>query len=223
MARKEQEKTRESGLPGGGTGRKDKVGSGVYPMSGPRPASDAPIVPEPAWGQGKLGPAGYQESGTSELWFSGSKPEQCRDIMTKTPTCCTRSDTVDVVARTMRDRYVGSVPIVESTLGDELCGIITDRDLVMRVMAEDRDPKTTRAEEVMTGNVVTCRPDDSLEKCFDLMESLRIRRIPVIDRTRCVLGIIAQADIATRMRQPERTAHLVEEISRAKVMGGAGR
>ena len=173
-------------------------GSGVYPMSGPHPAGDAPVIPEPAWGQGKVGASGHEESGTSELWFSVSKPEQCRDIMTKTPTCYTRSDTVDVVARAMRDRYVGSVPIVESLVGNELFGIITDRDLVTRVIAEDQDPKATRAEQVMTANIVTCLPEDTLDKSLDRMEALQVRRIPVVDKTGSVVGIIAQeADIAS--------------------------
>jgi hypothetical protein len=81
-----EEGKRESGLPGGGAGRREVVrGSGVYPMSGPHPAGDAPVIPEPEWGQEKLGRAGCEESGRSELWFSESKPEQCRDIMTKRP------------------------------------------------------------------------------------------------------------------------------------------
>jgi CBS domain-containing protein len=221
---KDREDKFESGLPGGGAGRKDEVkGSGVYPMSGPHPAGDTPVIPEPAWGQGKVGASGYEESGTSELWFSRSKPEQCRDIMTKTPICCSRSDTVDIGTRAMRDLYFGSVPIVESLLGNELCGIITDRDLVTRVIAEDHDPKVTRAEQVMTANVVTCLPENTFDKCLERMEALQVRRIPVVDKTGSVVGIVAQADIAIRMHQRERTAELVRAISKAKVMGGAGR
>src|SRR5438477_6477031 len=85
----ERAQKRESGLPGGGAGRVDKVGgSGVYPMSGPHPSGDAPIIPEPAWGQGERGAAGYEDHGESAIYMVNIPPEKCRDLMTKDPICC---------------------------------------------------------------------------------------------------------------------------------------
>jgi CBS domain-containing protein len=213
-------KARESGLPGGGAGRKDEVGkSGVYPMSGPHPAGDAPIVTEPAWGQGERGAAGYEDHGASELSVEVQPvtPELCRDVMTKDPVCCLTTDTVYEAARLMRVHDAGSLPVVSEEDLKTLAGIVTDRDLALRVIAERRDPDGTRVEEIMTAEVATCLPEARLEQVLEEMERRQVRRIPVVDNRGRVVGIVAQADIALRVPEPARTAEVVQEISRPKL------
>jgi CBS domain-containing protein len=121
---------RESGAPCGGVGRKDDVGrSGVYPISRPHPAGDAPIVTPAAWGRR----GGYGDHGQSELSIPRVTPEKCRDIMTKDPVCCLASDSVSAAARLMREHDFGALPVVADREGKVLVGIVTDRDLALRV------------------------------------------------------------------------------------------
>jgi len=97
--------------------------------------------------------------------------------------------------------------------GRKLTGIITDRDLTLKVIAEARDPITTRLKEVMSDNVVTCKESDEVEQVLKLMEDNQVRRIPVVDQDNHLLGIIAQADVATRLGNPGATGRVVEQIS----------
>jgi CBS domain-containing protein len=219
----DKEKKRESGEPGGGAGRKDEVGgSGVYPMSGPHPPGDAPVVPEGAWGQGERGLAGYADSGRSGIYSGGEAPEKCRDVMSKDPVCCVPSDSAVDAARVMKQLDVGPVPVVTDQKSKKLVGIVTDRDLALKVVAEGRDPNRTRLDDIMTQPVAECSPDDDLDQALQVMERRQVRRIPVTDNSGRIVGIIAQADIALRMRESRKTAEMVEEISKPKVMGGGG-
>jgi CBS domain-containing protein len=96
-----------------------------------------------------------------------------------------------------------------------LLGIVTDRDLVLKVLAEGSDPRSTQIDGVMTTDVVACNPEDACDKALDLMEQHQVRRIPIVDKDNRLVGIISQADIATRLDEPAKTAEVVEEISRA--------
>ena len=111
------------------------------------------------------------------------------------------------------------------SLGDlesrQLIGIVTDRDLAVKVVADARDPKSTRVSEVMSTGVSTCRREDDLQQALNLMEQHQVRRIPVVDEGDRIVGIIAQADVATRVEAPRETAELVEEISRSYAAAGA--
>jgi CBS domain-containing protein len=209
------EKRRESGLPGGGAGRKDEVaGSGVYPMSGPHPSGNAPIMTPGTWGQGQRGAAGYEDHGESELNIPGVTPEKCRDIMTKDPVCCLSSDPISAAAELMRKHDVGVLPVVLSQRNKRLVGIITDRDLVLRIVADERDPHRSTMDEIMTRPVVTCSPDDEYQKALELMERNQLRRIPQIDNSGRVVGIISQGDIALSVHDQAKTAEMITEISR---------
>lgn len=219
----DKEKRRESGEPGGGAGRKDEVGgSGVYPMSGPLPKGDAPIIPEGGWGQGERGLAGYADSGTSGIYGGGQSPEKCRDVMSKDPSCCVPSDTAADAAQLMKRMDVGPVPVVTDQQSKKLVGIVTDRDLALKVVAEGRDARRTKLEDIMTQPVLECSPDDTLDQALEAMEKRQVRRIPVTDNTGRIVGIIAQADIALRVREARKIAEVVEEVSKPKVMGGGG-
>jgi len=141
--------------------------------------------------------------------------KKCNEVMTKNPVCCVPNDTVSKVAQLMKSKDFGSVPIVENEQTKKLVGIVTDRDLAVKIVAEGRDPKSTKAEEVMTRKVVTCRAEDDLQKALDAMSEHRLRRIPVVDNNNGIVGIIAQADVATRVDQPEKTAAVVRGISQS--------
>ena len=135
-----------------------------------------------------------------------------RDVMTKNPVCATPNDVVADVARLMRDNDIGPVPIVDGA-SKKLVGIVTDRDLALKVVAEGRDPSSTKVRDVMTKDVVTCRADDEVEDTLQAMSKNQLRRILVVDDSDTLVGIIAQADIATRMNEPEKTGEVVKEIS----------
>ena len=138
---------------------------------------------------------------------------KCSEVMTKDPSCCLRSDTVDKAAQLMKTEDVGPVPVVDDQSTKKLVGIVTDRDLAIKVVAEGRDARNTRVEEVMSSDLVTCRPDDDLQKALDTMGQNQIRRIPVVDDNGGIVGIIAQADVATRTEDPASTEDMVEQIS----------
>ena len=140
--------------------------------------------------------------------------KKCEDVMTKKPVCCVPADTVVKAARLMKESDVGPIPVVEDGQTKRLVGIVTDRDLALKVVAEGRDPNAVKVEEVMTREPVTCRAEDDLQKAVGLMAERQLRRIPVVDEAGRVVGIIAQADVATRTEAPEKTAGVVEEISK---------
>lgn len=143
--------------------------------------------------------------------------QTCSQIMTWNPVCCRPTDDVTTAARVMRDRDVGAVPVVEDD-GPRLVGIVTDRDLTLRVLATEGDPRRTRLEDVMTRKVFTCRADDPVDRAIEVMERRQVRRIPIVDGARLV-GIIAQADVASRLHEPQVLAELVEEVSRPAATG----
>lgn len=138
----------------------------------------------------------------------------CAEIMTKRPKFHEPDTTVDIVAQTMKDSNIGPVPIVDAADTMHLVGIVTDRDLTVKVVASDKRAKDTHVKDVMTVEPITCHPDDSVERALQLMEECQVRRIPVIDEEKRLVGIIAQADIATRLKEADKTAEVVEEISK---------
>jgi CBS domain-containing protein len=140
----------------------------------------------------------------------GGAVSQVRDVMTASPTACRRSTPIREVARMMAEQDVGALPVAE---GDELVGMITDRDLVVRVLAEDRDPATTEVGEIASRkDLVTVEQSQDLDVALQLMARHQVRRLPVVDHGRLV-GIVAQADVA-RTQPPEETGSVVEDISR---------
>ena len=118
---------------------------------------------------------------------------RARDIMTKKPECCTRDNTAREAARVMRDRDCGVVPVVDDA--GRVGGVVTDRDLAVRVVAAGKDVNT-RLADVMTGSAAVCNQDDDLRDVEQKMAELQIRRIPIVDAGGRCLGIISQADIA---------------------------
>jgi CBS domain-containing protein len=134
-----------------------------------------------------------------------------RDVMTADPACCTPDMTLNQVARLMVQNDCGEIPVLDG--GEKPIGVITDRDIVCRVVAEDRNPAGLTVQEYMSQPAVTVRGDAPLAEVLSTMEKHQIRRVPVTDdRGRCA-GIIAQADVAT-MGSERAVSELVREVSR---------
>ena len=141
--------------------------------------------------------------------------KKCNEVMTKNPACCLPDDLVTKAAQLMKSEHVGSIPVIENEETKKLVGIVTDRDLVLMIVAEGLDAKTTKVETVMTRKVVTCHGEDDLQKAVDAMSENQLRRIPIVDDDNKILGIIAQADVAIHFDHPKKTAAMVKEISQA--------
>ena len=135
-----------------------------------------------------------------------------RDIMTPECTCVGEDETVLDAAKRLAELDVGAMPICGSD--DRLKGMITDRDIVVKVLAQGKDPSSTQVSELATqGEVVTIGADDPIDEALHTMTEHKVRRLPVIDDQRCV-GILSQADIATNIDE-EKVGDLVEAISAA--------
>jgi CBS domain-containing protein len=143
-----------------------------------------------------------------------------RDLMTQNPECCTRDDTAREVARMMRDCDCGALPVVDSHDSKKVVGIVTDRDLAVRGLAEGKGPDTP-VGEMMTENVQCVQPDDRHERIEEIMGRNQIRRIPVCENDR-IMGMIAQADLTRHER--ELNDHEVRQtIERISEPAGAAR
>ena len=140
--------------------------------------------------------------------------KNCKNVMTKKVVCCTPDDLVSKAAGFMKTENVGSIPVIENEETKKLVGIVTDRDLTLKVLAEGLDANSTKVEAVMTRRVITCLAEDDVQKALDAMSSHQLRRIPIVNNNNKILGIISQADVAMRYDHPKRTAAMVKGISR---------
>jgi CBS domain-containing protein len=138
---------------------------------------------------------------------------KCSDVMTRDPVACEPDEAVSRAAEIMKGEDVGAVPVIETRASPRLVGILTDRDIVVKVVAVGRDPKSAPVREAMTSNPVTCREDEDVSEAVARMAERQVRRVPVVDAEGRLCGIIAQADIATRVHQDKTTGELVEAIS----------
>ena len=134
---------------------------------------------------------------------------QIREVMTSDPRTVTADSTVAEAARLMRDEDTGIAPITE---GERLVGVITDRDIAIAVVAEGKDPQSTKVTEIAASDLVTIDPQQDLDEALRLMAQHQVRRLPVVEEDGKLVGILAQADVA-RHADPERTGEVVEEIS----------
>lgn len=137
--------------------------------------------------------------------------KKARDIMTANPQVVTPTDSVSQAAAIMRDSDVGVVPVVDDQGSMRLAGVVTDRDIAVRLVAEGRNGDTS-AGDIMSSGLATVRPDDDISSVLNLMKSEQVRRIPVVEGDRLV-GIIAQADVATDLGSDRKTGDVVEKIS----------
>lgn len=134
---------------------------------------------------------------------------KCREIMTKNVKTATRDMTLQQVAALMRDGDMGAVPVVENT---KLVGIVTDRDIVVRSVADGHGAEG-KVSDAMTGEVFSVKPDDFVFEAVRLMGDKQVRRVPVVNENGELAGIIAMADIALEMEDEREIAETLEEIS----------
>ncbi|GAB3734164.1 CBS domain-containing protein [Amycolatopsis oliviviridis] len=132
-----------------------------------------------------------------------------REIMTPGATCVRESDTVHDAAQMLARGQIGALPICGED--NRLKGMLTDRDIVVKVIAEGKDPRAVHAGEVAQGEAVTIGADDDAEEIMRTMTAHQVRRLPVIDGHDLV-GVVAQADVARALPNPE-TGELVEALS----------
>jgi CBS domain-containing protein len=135
------------------------------------------------------------------------------EVITQHPICCHPGDTVQRVAKILRDEDIGAMPIVSDRDSKRLVGIVTDRDICCNIVAKGLDPTTTPIEAYMTRNLITCRPEQSLDSCERLMQMHQIRRILIVDEDMRCVGILSGADIA-RSEQSHKVHKTVAEISK---------
>lgn len=135
------------------------------------------------------------------------------EIMTKNPVCCTPDTGLQEVARMMVDSDCGCIPVVDSNESKMPVGMITDRDITVRVVAKGQNPLDLMARDAMTTTVASVTPNTSLEECANVMEESQIRRVAVVDDNGCLCGIVAQADIANNAGDGT-TAEVVQEVSK---------
>ena len=137
--------------------------------------------------------------------------QKVRDIMTRAPACCSADTPVEEIARMMVMQDCGEIPVLDED-GTPI-GVITDRDICCRTVAQGLNPLEMTAQQIMSTPCVTVRVDDSVRECCEVLESHMIRRVPVVDTQGVCCGIVSQADIARGADEHE-TAELLREVSR---------
>ena len=134
------------------------------------------------------------------------------DLMTSNPACCTTDTPLQDVARMMVQCDCGEIPVVERDDLKKPVGVVTDRDIVCRAIAEGRNPTGMTAGDVMSSPAVTARQLDQLDAIRQMMETHQIRRIPIVDDRGQICGIVSLADIA-RQDTEKQTGQVVKEVS----------
>ena len=136
-----------------------------------------------------------------------------QDIMTKNPSCVTPDATVREAAQVMSRNDVGIVPVVEAKSDKRLVGVVTDRDIAIRCVAEGKDG-TCRVSDVMSADkLATCVEDDDVDSLMEAMRTEKVRRIPIVDERGSLVGIVSQADVVRKARDGQNAERTVERIS----------
>lgn len=134
-----------------------------------------------------------------------------RDVMTPDPACCSPATPLDQVAKLMVQNNCGEIPIVNSA--DQPIGVVTDRDIVCRIVAEGKNPSAHTAESCMSTPVYTAPADAKIDDVISVMEEHQIRRVPIVADGGCCAGIISQSDIAA-VEPARKAGELLSEVSR---------
>jgi CBS domain-containing protein len=133
------------------------------------------------------------------------------DVMTDNPRCVTPETSVSDAAALMESEDIGSLPVLD---GEQLTGMITDRDIVIRAIAKGKDPRGMPVREVASREIVTVHADDDLSEALRLMATQQVRRLPVVDENNRLVGVLAQADLAAAAKEKS-VGEMVEEISKS--------
>lgn len=139
---------------------------------------------------------------------------KAQDIMAKNPRCVTPRTTVQEAARFMKSEDVGALPVISDELSGRLVGMITDRDIAIRVVAEGRHGESCRVEEVMSkSSLAVARMGDSVDDVMKVMAKEQVRRIPIVDENQKVVGVVSQADVVRKAESDVRAERTIEKIS----------
>lgn len=144
----------------------------------------------------------------------GRSGEKARDVMTPNPKTVMETASLEEVARVMKESDTGVVPVCDNS--KKVIGLVTDRDIVVRVIAEGKNVTQERVSTVMTKSVRTVREDDPVDTVFNIMSNEQVRRVPVVNERDEIVGIIAQADLATKTNKDRKVGQTVEEISEGR-------
>ena len=136
---------------------------------------------------------------------------QVRELMTRGVQCVRPNDTVQEAAQKMRDLNIGPLPICGDD--DRLVGMLTDRDVTVRVVAEGLDPWTCKVRDVMTPNIIYCLEDQDVTEAAQLMKENQIRRLVVLDENKHLTGIVSLGDLAVEGGDEELAGHTLEAVS----------
>ena len=137
-----------------------------------------------------------------------------QEIMTKDPATVTPGTTVRDAAKLMQREDTGILPVVEAEGTKRLVGVVTDRDIAVRVVGEGRDGNTRVSDVMSTGKLATLRPDADVDDAMNTMADEQVRRIPIVDDRGALVGIVAQADVVRKARDDQKSERTVEQISR---------
>ena len=138
---------------------------------------------------------------------------KAREIMTANPRTVTPDTNLPEVARLMQSEDVGIVPVVDGAGSRQLIGVVTDRDIALRVVGEGRDPNSVRVSDVMSTNLRTAKENDSVDDVMSLMGEQQVRRIPIVDERGALVGIVAQADVVLEGKSDKKAERTIEKIS----------
>ena len=136
-----------------------------------------------------------------------------QDIMTKDPACVTPEATVREAAQVMQRDDTGIVPVVDGQDDRKLVGVITDRDIAIRCVADGRDSNCRVRDVMSSGHIATCKLNDEVDNVMDAMRTEKVRRIPIVDERGSLVGIVAQADIVRKTRDGAQAEDTIEQIS----------
>ena len=136
-----------------------------------------------------------------------------QDIMTRDPSCVSPDSSVREAAQLMKRDDVGIVPVVDGASDKRLLGVVTDRDIAVRCVAEGKDG-TCRVRDVMSSDdIATCKLSDDIDSVMDAMRTEKVRRIPIVDERGSLVGIVAQSDVLRKTHDTNKAGETVEEIS----------
>ena len=213
---------------GGGAGRDYETGGGMGADWGARDTGFGAGT-QRGFGGGSQGGYGGGQTGFYGGGGSSSQQDETRrmrasEIMTENPECVTPETSLADAATKMRDLNVGIIPVVDSEQGRRLRGVVTDRDIAIRAVAEGMDARSTKVQEVMTTEVESCNKNDTVADILRVMEREQVRRVPITDREGRLVGIVAQADVVRDVdseRGEHRVNDAIEHISEP-TRGGRG-
>jgi CBS domain-containing protein len=136
-----------------------------------------------------------------------------QDIMTKDPATVTPGTTVRDAAQLMQREDTGILPVVDSEGTKRLVGVVTDRDIAIRVVGEGRGGDTRVSDVMSSSRLATLRPDESVDDVMNTMAEQQVRRVPIVDERGTLVGIVAQADVVRKARDDKKSERTVEKIS----------